>query len=353
MTLLLLTGAVYFFLKVIVPYTAPILTAMLFVTIFGPLLQKVQSRLGLHRQVGAVLLLLFACVFLGLLVWLLFSWAVGSLPGWTEGLETIEESAAVAIHSVCNAVGRAISVDSAYLERTILGQLENWLGYFQQEVLPGVLSQSLVYAKAFASFGGFLLVFLISTVLLAKDYDNIMNRMLEREEYHVFLEIICGVIRYIATYVKAQLIIMGIIGTLSAGVLWVSGIRNGFLWGLLAGILDAFPFVGTGIVLVPLGLGRLFDESYGRAVVCLVLYLSCIVIREFMEPRLIGKRVGVSPIAILLSLYAGIRCFGVGGIVKGPLGFVLIQQSYLSLERRLERQNELTKTDRQTMMERD
>ena len=43
--LLLLMGAVYFFLKVIVPVTAPILLAMLFVTIFGPLLQRMQKRL--------------------------------------------------------------------------------------------------------------------------------------------------------------------------------------------------------------------------------------------------------------------------------------------------------------------
>ena len=56
--LLLLTGAVYFFLKEIVPLTAPVLVAMLFVTIFGPLLQKMQAKLRLHRQVGAVLLLL-------------------------------------------------------------------------------------------------------------------------------------------------------------------------------------------------------------------------------------------------------------------------------------------------------
>ena len=58
--LLLLTGAVYFFLKVITPLTAPVLTAMLFVTIFGPLLQKMQRKLKIHRQIGTLLLLLLA-----------------------------------------------------------------------------------------------------------------------------------------------------------------------------------------------------------------------------------------------------------------------------------------------------
>lgn len=332
--LLLLTGAVYFFLKAIAPLTAPILMAMLFVTIFGPLLQKLQSRLRIHRQVGAVLLLLVACFIIGILVWVLSSWVVGSLPDWTGGLDSLENNIAVAIHGICNTVGKAIGIDSTYLEETILWRIQEGVDYLQQKLLSGMLVQSLEYAKALAAFGGFLIVFLIATVLLAKDYDDIMNRLLDREEYHVFLEIICGIIRYIATYVKAQLIIMSIVGGLAALVLGIGGIRNGFLWGLLAGLLDAFPFIGTGVVLVPLGIQQIVYRRYGVAVACLLLYFACIFIRQLLEPRLIGKRIGVPPIAILLSLYAGIQLFGLWGIVEGPLGFVIIHQSYLCLERR-------------------
>ena len=335
--LLLLTGAVYFFLKVIVPLTAPVLTAMLFVTIFGPFLQKLQSRLHLHRQVGAVLLLLIACLFLGLLVWVLFSWIVGSLPGLTGGLDALERGISAVVHNICDTVGRAIGVDGVYLEETILLRVQDGIGYFKQKVLPGVLSQSLEYIKMLVAFGGFLIIFLIATVLMAKDYDDIMNRLLDREEYHVFLEIICGIIRYIATYVKAQLIIMSIVGVLAAAALGVFGIRNGILWGLLAGILDAFPFVGTGVVLVPLMIQQLFLGDFGRAAGCLLLYVVCVVVRQILEPKLIGRRIGVPPIAILLSLYAGIQLFGVWGILEGPLGFVIIYQSYFSLERRLNR----------------
>ena len=79
--LLLLTGAVYFFLKIITPLTAPVLIAMLFVTIFGPFLQKLQKKLKIQRQIGVVLLLLAACGIVGILAWVLFSWIVGSLPG--------------------------------------------------------------------------------------------------------------------------------------------------------------------------------------------------------------------------------------------------------------------------------
>jgi len=330
--LLLLTGAVYFFLKVIAPLTAPVLIAMLFVTIFGPLLQKMQSRLKIHRQVGAILLLLLAVGFVVALGWVLFSWIVGSLPGWVGGLDSLEEQLGSFVSQTCSVVGRWLGIDSQYLEQTMLVWIQEGIDYFQLKFLPGMLSQSLEYAKVLAGIGGFLVTFLISTVLLAKDYDNIMNRLLDREDCYLFLEIICGIIRYIATYVKAQVIIMSIIGTLSALVLAVSGIWHGVLWGLLAGVLDALPFIGTGIVLVPLAIQQFFYGNYVSAVACLLLYAACIFIRELLEPRLIGKRIGVSPIAILLSIYAGIRLFGLWGILGGPLGFVIIYQTYLSLE---------------------
>ena len=71
--LLLLIGAVYFFLKFLVPLTAPILVALLFVTIFGPLLQKIQGKWRIHRQIGVIILLVLACGLVGLLVWVLSS----------------------------------------------------------------------------------------------------------------------------------------------------------------------------------------------------------------------------------------------------------------------------------------
>lgn len=340
--LLLLTGAVYFFLEVIAPLVAPALIAMLFVTIFGPLLQKMQSRLRIHRQVGAVMLLLLACGILAVLIWVLFSWIVVSLPGWVGGLDSIEEELTELVRRLCSMVGRAIKVDAAYLEETILLRVQEGIDYVQLELLPGLLSQTLEYAGVLASVGGFLVTFLITTVILAKDYDDIMNRMLDREECHVFLEIICGVIRYIATYVKAQLIIMSIIGGVSAAALGICGIRHGALWGLLAGILDMLPFIGTGIVLIPLGIQQILLGHYVRAAVCFLTYIACIFLREVLEPRLIGRRVGVHPVVILISIYAGIKLFGIWGIVGGPLGFIIIWQMYLSLERRHERKPDAT-----------
>lgn len=334
LTLLVIIGAVYFFLKYLTPLTAPALIAMLFVTMFGPTLKKMQEKFHIHRQLGAVLLLLIACTIIVLLVWILFSWIVGSLPQWVDRLDSMEQQIGNLIHDMCALVGRTIGIDSSYLENIIQGQLMEGIDFFQLEALPDMLSQSLEYVKMLAAFGGFLVTFLIAAVLLAKDYDRIMNNLLDREECHMLLEVICGIIRYIATFVRAQLVIMSAIAVLAAFVLAIAGIEHGVLWGILAGLLDALPFVGTEIVLVPLAILQFVNGRIGQAAVCLILYGCCAFLREMLEPRLIGNRVGIPPIAVLVSVYAGIKLFGVWGIMKGPLGFMIIYQIWQSLQRR-------------------
>lgn len=332
--LLLLIGAVYFFLEYLSPLIAPILCAMLFVTIFGSTLQKMQSRLKLHRQIGAALLLVIAGSVVLVLLGVLFSWIMGSLPQWVDVIGEAGNYLVNGVHTVCEKLSDVLGTNSAYMEETIMTHVEKGMSNFRESTLPGMLSQSLEYAKILASIGGFLLTFLIATILLAKDYDAIMNRMLEQERCHVLLEVICGVIRYIAGFVKAEATIMSIVGVVAATTLTIAGVHHGVLWGILAGVLDAFPFVGTGIVLCPLAVVQLLQGSYGKAICCLLLYVACIIIREFLEPRLIGRKLGVSPIAILVSLYAGIQLFGVWGIIKGPLGFIIIYETYNSLKGR-------------------
>ena len=332
-TLLCIIGVVYFFLEFITPLVAPVLVAMLFVTIFGPLLKRIQQKLHVHRQIGAIFLLIAFGGVVFVLLWLLFTWVAGSLPGWLEQLEGIGNKLEEAVRSLCKLGSRLTGMDIEHLEKDILQRVGESTEYLQSQALPNMLSGSVKYVKEILSIGGFILLFVIATVFLAKDYDMIMNKMLNRQECHVLLEVICGIIRYIATFVKAQAVIMLLVGGICAvGLAW-NGISGGVFWGILAGVLDAFPFVGTGIVLVPLALVQLLAGEYMRAVFCLVIYVICIFVRELLEPKLIGSRMGIPPLVVLVALYAGIQLFGVSGIIKGPLGFMLVYQTYQSLQK--------------------
>jgi predicted PurR-regulated permease PerM len=319
--LLLLTGAVYFFLKYITPLIAPIMAAMLFVTIFGPTLKRINEKFHINRQLGAVILLLAAGVIIMLLLLILFTWIAGNFQGWLYNLQALWGDISELIHKACVFAEKTLGVDSVNLENNI----------FSSKTFSGMFDGTVKYVRPVAGIAAFLVSFVIASILLAKDYDEIMNRMLDREECHLFLEIICGIIRYIATYIKAQLIIMSIISATAAVVLGLSGIKHGVMWGLSAGLFDVLPFVGTGIILIPLAVTQIFAGKYAKAVICVALYGACALVREMLEPRLIGRKIGVTPILVLISVYAGIKLFGGWGIIKGPLGFIIIYQSYLSI----------------------
>lgn len=334
--LLLLTGAVYFFLKFITPLLGPFLFAMLFVTIFGPLLKKIQQIFMIHRQVGAGILLTLLMSLGLLVVGILFFWIMESLPTWFGEVGGVLERLSGQVEDICALIGNKMGLNDIHLEQTLLLSVRQWVDEFEVNFMPKVLARSLEYAKAFGKAGAFAAVFFIGTILLAKDYDAMMNWMLEREECFMILEVICGVIRYVASFVRAQVIILSVIALLCGTVLSLCGVTHGFLWGILAGVLDAFPFVGTGIVLVPLAVYYLLEKKVKITLMALILYGACILIRQFLEPKLIGTRMGIPPIMVLIAIYAGVALFGLSGIVKGPLGYVLISQTYKSICKRME-----------------
>ena len=121
-----------------------------------------------------------------------------------------------------------------------------------------------------------------------------------------------------------KVVILCIIGGICAVTLGLAGVRGGVIYGVLTGFMDMLPFIGTGIMLMPLAFILLLQKNYFQATVCVVLYLICALVREFLEPKLIGNKVGVWPVGILFAVFAGIKLFGIAGIIKGPLSLVII-----------------------------
>ena len=90
--------------------------------------------------------------------------------------------------------------------------------------------------------------------------------------------------------------------------------------------MDMLPFIGTGMVLMPLAFWQILNGYYAKAVICVILYVVCAVTREFLEPKLIGEKMGVFPAAIRFAVYAGVKLFGVSGIIKGPLALITVYE---------------------------
>ena len=326
--LLLITGAVYFFLKYLSPLVTPLLVAILLVAVCVPLFDKIRKKIRLPRTLLMGIFMLFVVLIMGVLIWFLVAKVAASIPRLLDNLQGVESGITVFIRNCCDGIENQFGIDADKMETVIIERVNIFIEHFQTNVMPGLFSESLSYAKYVVSIGAFLAVTAIAVILLVKDYDRIMASLRGNEESQWLLEIVWQVIHYIGTFLKAQLIIMLSISVLASVVLAIAGIDNGVVFGVLAGIMDMLPFIGTGIVLLPLAIWQLINGWYVKAVVCLLLYAGCAILREMLEPKLIGEKVGIYPIAILLAVYAGLKLFGVWGILKGPLGLVIICQVY-------------------------
>lgn len=330
-TLFLIAGAVYFFLRFLFPLIAPVVVAVLIVVICNPLLHFMRKKLHIRKQYVMTGIMLILAALLGLLVWGIFAWLYRNVPYWVNSLDLFEEQFCTVVRKCCQTVEDYMGLDAVYIENVILEQVSVFIDDFQVQTMPDILSESWGYAKNIGALAGFFAVMFISVILLAKDYDAILTKISETEGLGIALEVAERVLNYIGTFLKAQLVIMLIIGLTCGITLWLFKMDYGFLWGLLAGLLDALPFIGTGIVLIPMAVWQLINGYVGKAVCCVILYAVCALIRECLEPKLIGEKIGVYPIAILISIYAGIGLFGLAGVIKGPLGFIIIYQLYLSI----------------------
>ena len=83
--------------------------------------------------------------------------------------------------------------------------------------------------------------------------------------------------------------------------------------------LDALPLLGTGAVLIPWSLISFLQENTPQALGLLGLYAVVTLTRSLLEPRFVGRQLGLDPLATLAALYIGYRLWGFGGMILSPL----------------------------------
>jgi len=96
--------------------------------------------------------------------------------------------------------------------------------------------------------------------------------------------------------------------------------------------LDALPALGTGTVFLPWILLQVIQKEYTAAIILGVTYGICALAREFLEPKLVGNKLGILPVVILMSVYVGLKLYGLGGILLGPLSVLLIKELWRQVE---------------------
>ena len=120
-------------------------------------------------------------------------------------------------------------------------------------------------------------------------------------------------------WLKAQLKLSAVTFAIVLGGFFLLGIRQKLLMALLTALVDAVPLLGTGTVLLPWALVSAVSGEPVRAVGLLGVYVTALVTRSALEPRLLGRQLGLDPLAALAALYVGFRLWGFGGMILAPI----------------------------------
>ena len=103
-------------------------------------------------------------------------------------------------------------------------------------------------------------------------------------------------------------------------------IDNAFVWAMLITLVDAFPILGVGTVLIPWSIISLLQGNIPHGVGLLALYGAIWLTRSILEPKFIGKGLGLDPLITLIAIYAGWKLWGIGGMLFAPILTLTILQ---------------------------
>lgn len=134
--------------------------------------------------------------------------------------------------------------------------------------------------------------------------------------------------KYLGGYVKAQLILMLIIFFVILTVLSIFDAPFALLIAAITAFMDALPFFGSGIVLWPMAAVYLIDGQTTLGIVYIAIYIAAMMLRRFIEPKLVSDRIGLNPIVTLIFMYVGYKLWGIGGLITGPLLLMLLISLY-------------------------
>jgi len=106
----------------------------------------------------------------------------------------------------------------------------------------------------------------------------------------------------------------------------ILNIPHGLLWAFIICLVDAVPVLGTGTILLPWSLACLLQQDTPRAIGLASVYVTVTLTRSLLEPKFLGRHLGLDPLVTLIALYAGFRLWGISGMILAPVLTVIAIQ---------------------------
>ncbi len=312
-----LVGAIFaLLLWLLAPILAPFLAAAILAYILDPLVRAMERR-GLSRGSGttvAVLLLILAVLLIFMIVLPLFykesAQLIAQMPAFVDRLKTDF------LPWLSLTFGIDLALDPASLKQLLSDNVQD----------PGGVAHKIFSSLSVGGLAviGFLVNLLLVPVVLfylLRDWPAVLrsvDRLIPRD-LHARAHAIGGEIdRVLSEFLRGQLSVMLIMSVVYVTGLWLAGLQFALPVGLITGLLVFIPYIGsgTGIVLGTIAALMQFLPSMQGVIWVWVAFAVGQTLEGFIiTPRLVGKRIGLHPVAVLFALLAFGQMFGFFGVL--------------------------------------
>lgn len=349
-----LIAAYYLFMKYAFWLVAPFIIAFAVAMVLQKPLRVISKKTKIKKNIlAAIAVLLIVAIIVSVVVFAgykifvefkglgqyLMEWfsdlpnVIRSAEGWIISKlaflpDSIEKSATDAISGV---------VDNILLmneERDAAQQSEMNIDSFDFSVITAPLGGLLSTAKQIPVILTATLISIIACFFVTCDYDGFTgmikkNVSEEHEKLLIKSKRLLGDIlgKWLKSYATIIFITFCEI-SIGLNILKLIGVYDGgyiIAISIAVAIVDIFPVLGTGTVMVPWAIINFFNGNIGLGIGLLILYAAVTVIRQILEPRLVAMNVGIHPVFTLMGMYLGVQLFGVIGIFILPITFVLLK----------------------------
>lgn len=331
-SILAAAAAVWVGIRWLLPILLPFLLAALLALAAEPLVRFFCNRMRLPRGIATGIGVTMTLVLLALLMMVLVALTLkelGSLAAVvpnleetaTQGMSLIEQWLLGLVERAPRSVSPILthSVEGLFSDSTaLLDRLSTWL----LGLATGVVSR--LPDGALGLFTWLLAGFMISAKLpKIKVWIKTHTPPAWGEKY---LPMLKRMKMSVLGWIKAQAKLMSVTAIVLTAGFFILQVPYAPVWAVLVALIDALPVLGTGMVLVPWSLVCFLQGDSVRGIGLLGVYAAAALLRSVLEPRLIGKQLGLDPLVTLLAMYAGYRLFGFGGMILAPLLAVVLVQ---------------------------
>lgn len=312
----------------------PFVVGWVIAMIASPLVNWLEKKFNIVKKLGSALVVILVLALIVLILYFSISKLVTETISLLENIPQLYKELEAGPDQIGNSLqGIFHRLPPQFQEGwdNILLNMDQKVGTFITKISEPTVAAAGNFAKRVPSYLISIIVAIMSAYLFTVEHEEVLVWAKKTAPPSVVkrMTLVSDNLKYaVGGYLKAQIKIMGVVFL----ILWVGltllQVHYAVLIAIVIAFLDFLPFFGTGTAMIPWALYKFLVGNVKMAVLLLIVYAITQLVRQLIQPRMLGKSMGLNPLVTLILLYLGYRLGGVTGmIVAVPFGMILINMT--------------------------